>query len=250
VADATPDPGAVQGQATQESGSDDYNALQFWLQTTLQKMQTGTLVRISKVYAVAGALQPVGFVDVVPLVNQMTGDRVAEPHGTIYGIPYLRLQGGKNAIILDPEVGDMGGCLFASRDISSVKATRAQANPGSFRTFDWADGLYIGGYLNGTPEQYIQFAATGIAIHSPVQISLDAPKLVITASTSITATSPVMAWNASSSFTITGPMVVAGSFSQSGGAGSFGEDITIAGKPFLPHTHTSATPGNPTSGVN
>jgi hypothetical protein len=91
----------------------------------------------------------------------MSGNRQATSHGPIYSIPYLRYQGGDTAIILDPVVGDIGLMACASRDISVVKATQAQANPGSLRVFDWADGLYVGGYLNATPTRYIQFDGAG-----------------------------------------------------------------------------------------
>ncbi len=43
--------------------------------------------------------------DVLPLVMQQTGDGHAVPHDVIYNVPYIRVQGGKTAIILDPQVG-------------------------------------------------------------------------------------------------------------------------------------------------
>jgi hypothetical protein len=70
----------------------------------------------------------------------MTGKREAVEHGVIYSIPYFRLQGGVNAIIIDPEPGDIGMCGFCSRDISVVKNTKKIANPGSYRKYAWADG--------------------------------------------------------------------------------------------------------------
>lgn len=163
------------GQFDAGTGSSEFNALSFLIQQSLLKMQTITLV---KVVAVHGAgIAPTGLVDVQPLVNQMTGDRVAVAHGAIYGVPFFRLQGGPSAIIVDPVVGDIGLCAFASRDISSVKNTKAVANPGSERVYDWADGLYLGGYINGAPTQYLRLlaAAGGITLHTGATITLDAP---------------------------------------------------------------------------
>ena len=57
--------------------------------------------------------------------------------------------------LIDPTQGDIGLAIFADRDISSVRANRAQANPGSYRRFDMADGVYIGGILNGMPTQTV-----------------------------------------------------------------------------------------------
>lgn len=159
-----------------------YNQILFAVRQLLGKIQTATLVRIDKVTN-SGGLSPVGFVDATPLVNQVDGSGAAVPHVTVHNLPYMRLQGGQNAVILDPEVGDIGLAVFASRDISKVKATKRAANPGSFRQFDFADGLYLGGMLNGTPIQYVQFSSAGIKIHSPVAVTIDAPTIALTSDT-------------------------------------------------------------------
>lgn len=161
----------VFGQQFPSTTDNEYNTLAFVVRQLLQKMQTVTLVRVMAVTN-SGGVTPVGTVDVRPLVNQMTGDRTAVEHATIFKIPYFRLQGGGNAVILDPQVGDIGMCAFASRDISAVKAAKDTANPGSFRQYDWADGLYFGGLLNGVPTQYIRFHAGGVDIKAPT-ITLD-----------------------------------------------------------------------------
>lgn len=143
----------------------DYNNIIFAVTQAINKLQTATLVRIESCTN-EGDLSPVGFVDVTPLVNQIDGANPPNPtpHVTIYGLPYLRMQGGTSAIIIDPKPGDIGVALFASRDISKVKATKSQSNPGSFRSYDFADGMYLGGMLNGTPTQYLRFGAEGITI--------------------------------------------------------------------------------------
>lgn len=152
-------PASTQGQ---------YNNIMFAVQQALAKVQTATLVKIVACTN-DGDVSPVGTVDVLPLVNQIDGSNPPNPteHVTIYGLPYLRVLGGESAIILDPKPGDIGVAVFANRDISKVKSTRDQANPGSFRQFDFADGIYLGGLLNGAPQQYIQFSDAGIKIIAP-----------------------------------------------------------------------------------
>lgn len=152
----------------------DYTNILFVINQALAKMQTATLVQIVSC-SNDGGVSPVGTVDILPLVNQWTATQAAFPHTTIYGIPYLRVQGGANAIILDPHPGDIGIAVFASRDISNVKTTKAQANPGSWRSFNYADGLYLGGVLNGVPSQFVQFSGSGIAVTSTTGITLNAP---------------------------------------------------------------------------
>ncbi len=167
------------GQLKPQTTWGDYNSAHFVVQQSLAKMQTATLVEIVAVNN-TGGVSPVGYVDIKPLVNQLDAKGKPVSHLTIHNVPYLRLQGGGNAIILDPEIGDIGVALFASRDISKVKKTRAQANPGSLRQFSFSDAMYMGGMLNGTPIQYIQFSATGIAVKSPTKITLDAPEIEVT----------------------------------------------------------------------
>jgi hypothetical protein len=208
-------------QTPQVEGS-DFNVLSFVIQQLLTKVNTCSVV---KVVACTndGGVSPVGTVDVQPLVNQMTGARIAVPHGTIYKLPYSRLQGGANALIMDPAPGDIGIVVFSQRDISSVKASKKQSNPGSFRTYNWADGLYVGAILNGTPEQYVQFTDEGITIISPNKVTVQAPVVDVEASMSATVNSPTV--------TIEG-----------GGT-------KIDGKLFLPHTHEVISLGAPTGPV-
>jgi phage baseplate assembly protein gpV len=203
----------------------EYNNIIFAVQQAINKLQTATLVRIESCTN-DGDLSPVGFVDVTPLVNQIDGANPPNsfPHVTVYGLPYLRLQGGANAVIIDPQPGDIGVAVFASRDISKVKSTKAQANPGSFRSYDFADGLYLGGMLNGVPQQYVRFSSSGITIVAPNTITLQAPNIVLN-----------------------------GALAQSGGDVTIAQKLTAtgdikgAGISLQTHTHTSAAPGVPTS---
>lgn len=201
----------------------EYNKIAFVVQQMLAKLQTATLVRIESCTN-DGDLSPVGFVDVTPLVNQVDAAGNPTPHVTIYGLPYLRMQGGTSAVILDPQPGDVGVAVFASRDISKVKSTKAQANPGSLRSYDFADGMYLGGMLNAVPQQYVRFGSDGITIVAPNVITLQAPSIVLD-----------------------------GAVSQSGGDVTIAQTLTVTGDivgaeiSLQDHTHTSAAPGNPTS---
>lgn len=143
--------------------------------SVLNKTCVATLVKIVAV-ATPENNGMVGAVDVQPLVNQVDGDGNAIPHGVIFGLGYFRAQGGLNAIILDPEVGDIGLAVFAHNDISTVKSTRSQANPGSYRRNDWSDGIYVGGLLNSTPTQYVKFGTDGITLMSPTKVTIHAPE--------------------------------------------------------------------------
>ena len=148
------------GYASAPDQGDDFAQLSFLVHQLTGQMATATLVKVLEVHN-AGELAPVGLLDCQPIVQQMDGNGKAVDHVRMHNVPYFRLQGGTNAVILDPAVGDIGLAVFASHDISRVKNTKAAGLPGSRRRFDWADGLYIGGFLNGTPENYIRFDSAG-----------------------------------------------------------------------------------------
>lgn len=218
------------GQQRPGVNQGEYNRILFAVQQALSKMQTATLVRIESCTN-SGGLSPVGLVDVTPMVNQLDNLGNPTPHVTIYNVPYFRLQGGANAVIIDPEPGDIGLCCFASRDISKIKSTKKQGNPGSLRQYSFSDGLYVGGMLNGTPSQYVQFSAAGIKMHSPTAIVLEAPVVTIDAATSCTVNTPI--------FTVNGSTMLNGPLTQ--GTGAAGGSCNMQGPLHVIDTITSDT---------
>lgn len=178
--------------------STEYGALRFVILSMLMKMQTFTVVRVEAV-SNNGEVAVAGTVDVRPLVQTAQADGTSIEHKLIYGVPYSRVQGGTNAIILDPQVGDVGVVGFASRDLSGVKSDPSSphgAAPSSARAYDWADAIYLGAVMWGVPENYVRFPSDGsIELASPVKIRLAAPAIEldgpVTATSTIDATGDV-----------------------------------------------------------
>ena len=164
---------------TEEQSSGGVGELDFIIGSLINRIQTVTLVQVKAVNATGVA--PVGTVDVQPMVAQLDGEGKAHAHGVIHNIPYFRLQGGSNAVVIDSKVGDIGMCGFCSRDISSVKANKAPSTPQSLRKFDYADGLYFGGFLNGVPEQYIFFKNSGIDVVATGEVYIKGSKIKLDA---------------------------------------------------------------------
>lgn len=169
---------SYQGAQDNNSGSSDFNAMAFIAKQMFAGNWTATLVLV-KAVTNDGGLVKAGTVDVQPMVAQLDGAGNATPHGTIYGLPYCRWQGGVNALIMDPAVGDIGMAVFADHDISSVIKNSAPANPGSRRRFDPADGLYLGGFLNAVPEQFVQFNGDGITVTSTGVVTINGDSVQI-----------------------------------------------------------------------
>lgn len=155
--------GAVQGIADIYARETQYNQLSFLMRTMMNKeLNTAIPVKVMKVMAGDGS---VGYVQALPLVNDMDaqGNAVAVP--IIPSLPYFRLQGGKVAIITDPIEGDIGIAVFAQKDTSNVVAgTSEPVQAGTFRKFSMSDGWYIGGFLNQNPETFLQLNQDGTAV--------------------------------------------------------------------------------------
>lgn len=208
------------GQGDPWDSASEFASIAFIVRQMMAKMSTMKPVRVEAVHGNGDVAAP-GTVDVLPLVNQLDGNGNATPHGVVHGVPWFRLQAGRFAIICDPQVGDIGFVVVSDRDISSVKAENgAQSNPGSYRKYDVADGIYIGGFL-GTeaPTTYILFKPDG---HLKI----------VDVSGNVLETS-------AAGFAITGNLTVTGSIT----AGQGGPDQVG----LQTHLHTSANSGSPTS---
>ena len=71
----------------------------------------------------------VGFVDIQLMIEQTNGQKKGNETAIICNVPYIRIQGGTNAVIIDPEINDLGVAIFASRDITNFKEARRQTPP-------------------------------------------------------------------------------------------------------------------------
>ena len=273
---ANPQGSGYAGQLGISSSVGDYNKHYFLVQRALGRVRTNQIVQVVAADS-NGQVAPAGFLNVTILINQIDGIGNASPHGTIYQVPYLRLQGGTNAVIMDPQVGDIGWAGFADRDISAVVRSRISSafsslgnvvnrfNPGSRRKFDPADGVWIGGMLNGTPTQYVAFSPAGISVVSPNAITMAAPTITLTAptitmdaATSITMTSPTVTINASTKVELNTPDTQIDGDLTSGGGSSTATfngslvatgEITGNGIDLSIHVHPGVTSGGSNTGT-
>lgn len=191
-----PTGGGYAGPAWYLTHGSGFNAMAFLVRQIVAGKTFGALVKVIAVNG-PGGVNPPGTVAVQPLVNQIDGLGNQVPHGTVFGMPWFRLQGGTSAIILDPKVGDIGAALICDRDISNVKANKATSGPGSWRQNDWADGLYFGSFLGETPTQGIEFADGGINIftNGTIALSTDAGNVSITTAGTIVTSSGALTNN-------------------------------------------------------
>lgn len=219
----------VQSTQTLQSANSPYNAIRTLLDALLPHINTAMLVRVDSV--TPGGTGPVGSLSATPMVTQMDGQGRTVPVQSLPRLPYMRLQGGKCAIICDPIPGDIGIAVFAQKDISTVASGATEpSQPGSFRTHDQADGLYIGGVLNVAPETWLELTQEGgMTLHAPQKIVLDTPLVEIS-----------------------GRMVQTGQQGQGssmqGGFTNMGGTVSSNGIVLDTHTHGGVQPGSGNTG--
>jgi len=218
------------GQKQAPTNGSDVSRSMFLVRQEIASVRT--MIPVKVIAVKGGGVGAPPTVNVKPLVNQIDGQGNSTEHGTVFNIPVSRLQGGGNAIINDPIVGDIGYIMVADRDISSVKANAGkQSNPGSFRRFNFADSVYVGAILNsGTPAQYVHFTSDGIEISDKHgnKITMASSGINITAPAGINLNGLVIDTNGRA----TGP-----------------SDIIANGISLDSHVHGGVEPGPSTTGV-
>lgn len=147
----------------------------FIIQQLISRIRTTTMVVVTDVTVPQDKLAPIGRCSIRPLVQQIDGNNNVYSRGEIKNVPYLRVQGGKNAVIIDPVVGDVGLAGFCDRDISMVKRTGESAAPNTRRQYDINDAVYMFTCMSGEPEQYIHFTENEIHVTSPSKVLIDSP---------------------------------------------------------------------------
>ena len=230
---------AVASDYTSEVGR-----IQFLIRSALSGIRTSMPVKVISVTN-SGGISPIGSVNVQPLVSALDGDGQVWPHGIIYNVPYLRIQGGANGIILDPVAGDIGIGTICDRDVSGVKNTSKVSAPASNRKMDMSDMVYLMTIIGAAPTQYVQFSPAGITVLSPAKVIINAPTVEIDASTSCVINSPSIVLNGA---------VQQGAGSYAGNA-TFGGSVTVTGDVSAvgtsvhTHTHGGVQPGTGQTGA-
>lgn len=224
------------------ASGDPHAALKFFLRRSLARVRTATIVMVKTVYNTGGIVGS-GVVDVQPLIQQIDGQGNVTALPIIFGVPYSRIQGGTNAVILDPQVGDIGTVIFGDRDQSAVVASKGMAIPGSDRRHSLSDAWYVGTGLTETPTQYVAFNNEGINIVSPTAI-----KATVGSNTFTLDTSQFKAVAGGKSITINSSGIAFSGAVTGDSTATFTGDVTGQGTSLHNHLQTGVTSGTSESG--
>jgi hypothetical protein len=219
----------------------------FAFRAAMASVRTTVPVQVIAVHG--GGLAPVGRVDVQPLIQQTdsAGNVMALP--VLYGLPYLRWQGGASAVILDPAVNDIGLVCFADRDVSAVIASGKQSAPGSNRRFSLADGFYMGATLNATPTQYLWFDPTnGVKLITPNPIQAIADNGASNPPTVTMNSSGIVLSFGGHSITINSSGIAISGAVTGDNKATFTGEVEGNGVKLSTHPHSGVTSGSSNSG--
>ena len=144
----------------------------------LKDARTAIPVKVLAVHPGEGNPPAIGTVDVQPLVQTVDGTGKLWSLAEVFGVPFCRIQSGANAIVVDPSVGDIGLAVTCDRDISSVIAAAGLAGPGSARTHDISDLVYVLSLLSAADiTQYLLMNSSGITLLSPNTITIQGQQI-------------------------------------------------------------------------
>lgn len=229
-----------------DAGSADSAAL-FMLRRALAKVRTTSLAQV-KAVTTNGAVAPIGTLTIQILVQQTDAAGNLTPAGIVYNVPYSRLAGGKNAVIMDPQVGDIGIVGFGDRDLSNVIAAQGTAGPGSSRRHHWSDALWVATLpLGVTPDQYLQFNADGVNLITPKQFKTIAENGSSNPPTMTMNSDGIVLSFGGHSITINSAgIAISGAVTGDNTATFDGEGTFNGGHTVSQHTHIGEGAGNPT----
>lgn len=173
----------VQTNHVPSDNASEVGRITLMIRTALAGLRVAVPVKVMAVTN-SGGVSPIGYVDVQPLVSALDGSGNVWPHATVHNVPYGRIQGGANAVIIDPAVGDIGIAVVSDRDISTVKASKGVSAPGSARKNDLSDMVYLMTIIGAAPTQYVRFHSGGIDVVAPGQtVNINAATVAITSTT-------------------------------------------------------------------
>ena len=252
------------GQLTPSDSTSDFATDEFHIDQKLLRVRTNLPVIVKSVQA--GGLSKYSTCSVQPLIKQIDGLGNATSHGEIFNIPVMRWGGGDSSIIMDPAVGDLGYVAICDRDISAFKSSQKESQPGSFRTFDFSDSLYLGKLGGSAPAQYILFDSNGIQIvdrnsnkitmkAGEIDIADNNGNVVVMKAGEIDFTTAKAVFSGmvviDGALQLGGPIEAVGGSTYAGALQTTGDVIAGAGGgdsvTLQNHLHTSASSGSPTS---
>ena len=219
------------GLDTAYSDTGAYNALDFAMEQKLRNGLTTSFVGRVDACSGKGSEAGSGTVSATQLTAQADASGKSLPMPSMSKLPYVRVQGGIAALIIDPVPGDIALFSSCKQDISRIKqGTDAPVPAGSYRQFSQSDSVMVGAIHTQKPEVWIEIKQDKtIVIHAPEGCNIETDsEAEIKASQAVKVTAPKVE--------ITGQVIINGPLPVSG-------DMSAGGKSYLSHPHKGDSGG-------
>lgn len=216
-------------------------------QNAQQAYQQGQQQAAAAGICVADVVKVVSFdadnmkVNVQPLTRYPDEDTFQDKP-QVLGVPVAMVYGGGFVIRPVYKEGDVGVVVYLDRDSDSTISGGEAADPNTERLHSGDDAIFVGGILTGKGkikghrDGALDLGTDDGAVY--VSIGKDDVKIKVGSSMSITASK--------SDIKIVGDVKIDGNLSLTK-TGTANVDFVAAGKSLKGHTHTSASPGSPTT---
>lgn len=175
-------------------------------------------------------------------IRQKSGTMVDKAYPPILDVPFHVARGNGWACTMPVKKGDECLLICCDLDFSAWFQNGGMQNQEHLIKHNIGSAMAIIGF-SSEPNAIEDYNNNGIELRK-----LDGTEKISITNDIIELTTTSVLINASQT-TISGDLDVSGKITGVGGA-SISGGTTIDGKSFLPHTHTSASAGSPTSGVN
>ena len=138
------------------------------------------------------------------------------PMPSMSKLPYVRVQGGIAALIIDPVPGDIALFSSCKQDISRItQGTDAPVPAGSYRQFSQSDSVMVGAIHTKKPEVWIEIKQDKtVIIHAPKGVKIETDETVEVTAKKVDITAPEV--------NITGNVKVKGPITSTGDMGAGG----------------------------
>lgn len=228
---------SVKGTKRLSSANSPANAVSFLVESCLRdSINTAEVVLIKKAEG-QGTDGPASYAAASPLVCQTDAFNQTLSPALLPKLPFFRPQAGKAAIVMDPQPGDKAVAVFMKRDSSGLSSGQSEpVQPGSFRSFDQADGFLINGYLGEKPEIWLHLNPQS----GDISLSTKAARIEISCRESgdidLSTASGQISLSASSQITLSAPLIqlngqvaIKGNLSVSGEASGLEGPLKLRG---------------------
>ena len=223
------------GLDTAYSDTGAYNALDFAMEQKLRNGLTTSFVGRVDACSGKGSDDGSGSVSATQLTAQADASGKSLPMPSMSKLPYVRVQGGIAALIIDPVPGDVALFSSCKQDISGIKQGTSEPVPaGSYRQFSQSDSVMVGAIHTKKPEVWIEIKQDKtVIIHAPKGVKIETDETVEVTAKKVDITAPEVS--------ITGDVTVNGSIKSTG-------DMSAGGISLQSHTHrgdSGGTTGKP-----